>query len=508
MTIKREFKLFYLIILVVCAAFFGMIPYSFLSNHFGLLLSLVEQKLGFNSAKFELLKLWLVVTFLTVMVVALTASFSINIGAFKSKILKYQCPIIVVFSVFLVRNLVLSYLLPISYDEAFSYLYNVSKGPIISYLYYPGPNNHILFTTLSSFFSFIDAPLFVMRGMNIVLSPLFYVLLFIVVYEKINQKTAWLFVSLLFLNSSLACYSIVGRGYLFLTIFSTLLFLFRKSRWFFVIVSMCGFLTSPVFLFPFVTVLFYELLTAKRVDLWALIVSFLSTLYFYLPVFIVNGWQAVINNSWVQAQGNQTYFRDLIEWLYGLMDWLFVLPYGLFVLLVSIVWVVLQVKKELVFSNYLRLVFAALVSVLMICIIKQVIPPVRVFVYLIPLILFPVSLFLSRSIKWVIVPLVCYAFWNGQSFYHTMQLTQHNHTEYKKVAELCRNDKEVLSTSDTYKVMTAFYLFDDGFEPKLKAMNNPHKALILDKHLDHAHKSQNYKVIYENEEILYLRKYD
>ena len=56
--------------------------------------------------------------------------------------------------------------------------------------------------------------------------------------------------------------------------------------------------------------------------------------------------------------------------------------------------------------------------------------------------------------------------------------------------------------------MTPFYLIDDGFEPKLNTMNNPHKALILDKHLYHSHKFKDYEFIYENDEILYLRKYD
>jgi hypothetical protein len=506
MTIKRKFIFFHLIIVSLLVVLMGVTPYVFLSNNFTSLIHLIEVKLAFNARKFELLKLWSVLTLTVTFALYYSLRFDIKLSIVGLKIRQQKKVMISIFMLVLTRNLILDFAFAMGYDEAFSFLYNVSKGPIVSYLYYPGPNNHVLFTTASSFLSFIDNPMFVMRGLNIVLSPLIYCLLFILVKEKFDKETAFIFTILLFFNSSLACYSIVGRGYLFLLFFSVLLFVSRKSTTHFILFTVLGFLTSPVFLFPFIGVILFYIWDLRQVPFKKLTIATLISIHFYLPILVINGWGNVMNNSWVQCLSVDNFIAQLSQFVYHLPDWLLGLPVGFLLFSFSLLLFLYFSKNK--HTAYIYLLVTLVISFIGISVIKQVIAPERIFIYLIPVFLLPTSWLIASRIKWGIIPLLSYVIWNSFTLYNTSVLSHKSAIEYQKVADLCRIDKQVISTNDNYKVMAAFYLHNDGFEPKLKTMNNPHKALILDKHLYNSHDFKKYKLMYENDDILYLRKHD
>src|SRR5712671_5590327 len=58
-----------------------------------------------------------------------------------------------------------AFYLPVAYDEASTYLNFTSHSPLVSMLYYPAPNNHILHSVITSFTKYIPllGPLQCMR---------------------------------------------------------------------------------------------------------------------------------------------------------------------------------------------------------------------------------------------------------------------------------------------------------------------------------------------------------
>ncbi|HXA01905.1 MAG TPA: glycosyltransferase family 39 protein [Cytophagaceae bacterium] len=208
---------------------------------------------------------------------------------------------------------------PIFIDEAFSYVHFVSKGFLTSASYYPGPNNHVFYSELCVFINlFFDDPLLVMR-LPAFLSGLALSFLFFLVLKKYLGFQISLLSTIIFsLSEQTNFYSSQGRGYILVTFFVFLAFyslgqfLFNSRRFYlllFVVSSVLGFYTLPVFLYPFASMFLWTLfiiwkkqdryLFFKTIALYSVIVVLFLILY--LPVLLLNPADVVFGNTWVSS---------------------------------------------------------------------------------------------------------------------------------------------------------------------------------------------------------------
>ncbi|HEY8401797.1 MAG TPA: glycosyltransferase family 39 protein, partial [Cytophagaceae bacterium] len=156
---------------------------------------------------------------------------------------------------------------PLTEDEVFSYVYLVEKGLGVSAVYYPGPNNHILYSLSCVFIDiFVDNPRWIMR-LPALLASLCLPLLFFYFAAKLTDRgVAFLASALSLFSAHILHYSFHGRGYIYIilftviALFSVILYLkARQNRWLVLsgVSSVLGFYTIPIFLYPFVSVYFY-----------------------------------------------------------------------------------------------------------------------------------------------------------------------------------------------------------------------------------------------------------
>lgn len=219
-----------------------------------------------------------------------------------------------------------AFTLPVSYDEAWTYLNFTSKGILLSISYYPAPNNHILHSILTNFTSLFRffSPLFCMRISAVIVNFLFLAVSFSFFKKYYNEKFALKvsgICSVLFLT---IYYSYMSRGYgLVCLFFVTALYASfnitekgnKNIDWlWFSLSSVLGFYTMPSFLYPFFTLNVFILLCNNAV-LKKQIISTCLTLIIvallYLPVIIVNGISALINNPYVKPLPRKEVIQQL-----------------------------------------------------------------------------------------------------------------------------------------------------------------------------------------------------
>jgi Dolichyl-phosphate-mannose-protein mannosyltransferase len=150
---------------------------------------------------------------------------------------------------------------PMFIDETFSYVHFVSKGFLTSASYYPGPNNHVFYSELCVFADlFFDNPLLVMRLPTFITGLCLSILFFLVLKKYLGFQIALLATIIFSLSEQTNFYSSQGRGYIlvtffaFLSFYSLAQFIFYDRKFYlllFVISSILGFYTLPVFLYPF-----------------------------------------------------------------------------------------------------------------------------------------------------------------------------------------------------------------------------------------------------------------
>lgn len=248
---------------------------------------------------------------------------------------------------------------PISYDEAWTYLNFSSKSPLVTLSYYPAPNNHILFTLATNFSSLLPLPhAIALRLPNLLLLPIASIAFTFMLREWFSSAIALIGGSLLIASYPVQLYSLQARGYLlymvlgavaFYTIYK-LMFLpvdkLNYYRWLFILISISGFYVMPSFLYVVFSCGVFSLLFMTITKEWGrLKVLVRSGLWIgigivivYTPVFLASGWQAVFNNPYVQRYSYSViftslapHFRDTGNWLVG-----FLFPYGYSIILLII----------------------------------------------------------------------------------------------------------------------------------------------------------------------------
>ena len=296
-------------------------------------------------------------------------SFFRFINFFKNLPKKYAFSVAIVvlgFSIFSIYNILY---MPISYDEAWTYLHFTTQGFFYSVSHYPLPNNHVLHSVLTNItYNFPFSQTTNLRLPNLVIS-IFGALCFFYTFSKIlNEKIALTLLPLYCFLFPTLYYAYHSRGYAlvmlsFLIIFYSTLRLTNfkkddvKNFKYYVYLSLgaiMGFYTMPSFLYPYLTCVSYIFLfnlTGKNYkSIKAIILSCFATsivvIILYLPIFIATGIESVYDNDFVRPIPFSNVVNQLSWHFNETSKFLIGIPLICGVLLFLVSGVILLYKKE------------------------------------------------------------------------------------------------------------------------------------------------------------------
>ncbi len=227
--------------------------------------------------------------------------------------------------------------LPMSYDEAFTYLNFSSKNLIISLTYYPAPNNHILHSLLTNITNFIfpNFPLFSSRLPTIIVSLMIYLIGMYSIKKHFNQNVSIASVGIFSVLLMNLYYGYMSRGYALILLFFIASFHFalniiknqnnvRDWVWL-TIFSVLGFFTMPSYLYAFATLnaILLFLTFKKSVFINQVkysVITFIATTILYLPTVIVSGLNSLTNNQFVAPKSREVVFSKLPEFLFQTLE--------------------------------------------------------------------------------------------------------------------------------------------------------------------------------------------
>jgi len=321
--------------------------------------------------------------------------------------------------------------LPLHIDERFTYLYFVSKGPLVSAAYYPNPNNHILFSLLCTITDrFFDQPLLVLRTPALVTGLLALGCSWLVARYYFPAGVALLVTVLLAFTPPVFGYGIQGRGYSLLLCWvmiaaGSVVKIVSAQRakpvyaWLFGLSSVLGFYTVPVFLYPFAGMSAYLLVFLlckkdwSRLRYTGVLLFYITAgvLILYLPVFLINGPNAVSGNSWV-APVDWAFFLpaivpNLAESMYFLWNDLPLSPYVTLVVTGLAMVLAISQRTSSTEKHWLWLYVVCLWVVVPVVFLQRTLLYSRVLVFVLPL-------------QWVAVAVILRRFLPSARYYFTV----------------------------------------------------------------------------------------
>jgi hypothetical protein len=325
-----------------------------------------------------------------------------------------------------VAQVYLAFRLPFHVDERFTYLYFVQPGWLVSLAYYPGPNNHILFTLLCNATDLLlDDPLRTMKvtalAVGGVLPPVFWA----VVRRHFGAAPAWLATAAFAAADQVFYYAMQGRGYSLLALWTVVATYAAVQvardgaagwRPYGMLGLSCvlGFYTVPVFLYPFVGLALYLVATLARRRAYRQLARLLVTGagvvavtgLLYLPVILVNGWKALTGNAWV-ARLPWPQFREAFpRYLQGVAAGLWYgsgtyRPWLTGVVLALVLGVVLTRRAPVAVRHWAGLAMVQAGVAVLLPTLQGVLPPGRTSIYL-AVFAFPVAAWgLVKAVSWV-----------------------------------------------------------------------------------------------------------
>jgi hypothetical protein len=211
---------------------------------------------------------------------------------------------------YLVRTTFCIFYYPIDFDEADTYMLFSSQGPLVSATFYPLPNNHILFSIITSITSMLPIdPVYALRMPLLPIGLLAVIALFGLLKKYFSHAAALIGLSFFIATYPVFIFSFLARGYLLLLLFfiMALYAIFelcfadqykKRHSYLFVLASIGGLYTIPsflyalagVFLFAFITLLVHK----KNASIVRLVkdgfmIAIVSAIL-YLPVLISVKW--------------------------------------------------------------------------------------------------------------------------------------------------------------------------------------------------------------------------
>lgn len=283
--------------------------------------------------------------------------------------------------------------MPVSYDEAWTYLQFTSKSPLSSLCYYPAPNNHVLhslITNVTRYIPFVSI-LFCLRISSILVSFFTWLLCYSFLRKRYSANVALLvtgIASMLFMS---VYYSYMSRGYGLVALFFVIgllasyniIFNGNNNRdWIlFGISSILGFFTMPSYLYAFVVlnalILFNNNFQLKKQIIYNLGIVVLVVIL-YTPIIIVNGVGALTSNTFVLPISRKEVIEKLPLFFSGTLTEITGVHFMVVILLLAISFYML-VKSKMKFELGMFIIF--IVSPFVLLIIHSVIPFPRTFNY-------------------------------------------------------------------------------------------------------------------------------
>ena len=251
--------------------------------------------------------------------------------------------------------------MPVTYDEAWTYLYFTSNSPLASLSFYPVSNNHVLFSLVSNLTYYLPfiPDLIAFRLSSVVFSILTWILLLYITRKWFGEKSGWLMTGLASMLFMSVYYSYMARGYALFVLFFLLMgyATYRilenpeeKNYWrLYKMSGILGCLTLPTFIMPVLT---FGLLLLLRPAIpkatWIrshLIIAF-CTAFLYLPIIIVNGFNAILNKQARPPLPFDHFLSDLMDFLVNFLPEITGWPFVFILLLLAITVILLIMQRK------------------------------------------------------------------------------------------------------------------------------------------------------------------
>lgn len=283
----------------------------------------------------------------------------------------YNQKIYLLFIIPLLLTLYLAIYLPVTYDETFTFVNFINRGVVVSASFYPAPNNHVLFSLISSLFNlFSFKNIFPFRMISIIflILSLYMITKILINNSKKIKNYYFLLISTFPLTLIYIYESSLARGYSLL-IFLTLIniYLIKKilkndDNKHLVIFSFCSalsFYTIPSYFYSHV--IFCVIILWKKNFLSFLIKSNINILFFtiifYFPIIIFQGYDFIFQNNLVARINYNEFFlfikisKHILEnEIFGISVFLL-----LFLLIISFYFYV-RIKKVKIFFILLSII--------------------------------------------------------------------------------------------------------------------------------------------------------
>ena len=388
---------------------------------------------------------------------------------------------------------------PFTIDEAASYVFFISKGLLVSATYYPGTNNHILFSeTAVVFNSFFHNPIISVRLPCLLASTVTILILFIYLKNKFGLVPALLGAILFAFSSPNLFFSIQGRGYALLNLFVLVSFISlqqalvgkRVFGYLFVLSSILGFYDMIIFLYPFASFIVYALIkygrekkVVIRLLLYGLVVAF-GVILLYLPVLLLSGYNAISGNPWLIPL--QNFFTHIPEYFSSVGSYFWSSDsYGLVITIILLLLSLLLAffKRDKNMITFLACVYFVPLLI-MLC--QQILPFERIWAYFLIILAFQVAyiaqLFLQYDPAKRLVTAFClvlalgfmarqtihfYSFYTGGYANYYRQLNTFMDTLFQK------SPASVYVEDDTYNVFIRYkWMVNNKSQPDIEIVPN------------------------------------
>jgi len=283
--------------------------------------------------------------------------------------------------------------LPVSFDEAATFLLFTNKGLAEAVTHYPAPNNHVFHSVITNITKHLPflSDLLKLRISAIIIHITTLIVLYQFVSKHFSKKMALATLalsSMLFLNMY---YSYMSRGYSLVNLFfvCSLFCSFNlikgentTKNWLLLsIFSILGFYTMPSYLYPFLTLnaLIFALYPSyfKKQQFAVLVVTIIVFLL-YLPIIINDGLNAITDNPYVKSIGFFHTVKSLPLFYLFTIEEITGIHWSIIILLLSIaVYWILKSKNTTNIAFAILFILAPIVLLSL----QQVIPFARVFNY-------------------------------------------------------------------------------------------------------------------------------
>jgi 4-amino-4-deoxy-L-arabinose transferase-like glycosyltransferase len=292
---------------------------------------------------------------------------------------------------------------PIRYDEAFNYLIYAKNNFIYIISYYNLPNNHIFHTILMKISCNIFGDTIWSIRMPAFIAGVFLIPVTYISASLFFNKKAGLVSSCLVSTSSILIeYSTNGRGYTIICLITmTMIIAFyyalknRNIFWWILlsILTGIGFYTIPIMLYPFIMVYGWALINIifyykNRAILIKYVVTILSSILFtiilYTPVILISGMKKLIRNEFVMPQKISLFIMAIPKMIIDIY-----LMWNRDLSIIVMIILLLGFIYSIIYFNNISNIKVSIINLGILLIsplilLQRVIPPSRVWLFLLP----------------------------------------------------------------------------------------------------------------------------